>query len=55
MGEFDKILFNKLRLVKGKQLHTQLVKLIFFFLHDGRKERLITCFLQLTIAIHDFR
>lgn len=30
MGEFDIILFNKLRLVKGKQLHTQLVKLIFF-------------------------
>lgn len=30
MGEFDKILFNKLRLVKIKQLHTQLVKLIFF-------------------------
>lgn len=29
MGEFDKILFNKLRLVKIKQLHTQLVKLIF--------------------------
>ena len=38
MGEFDIILFNKLRLVKGKQLHAQLVKLIFFSFAMGEKK-----------------